>query len=48
VGYLQRHGEASALPGLTHLAGLKSLRSTSPGTVKTAEEAIKAIRKRRT
>lgn len=48
VGYLKRHGDASALPGLTHLAGLKSMRSNSPGTVKTAEEAIKAIRKRST
>jgi HEAT repeat protein len=46
VGYLQRHGDASALPGLTHLAGLKSLRRHSPGTVKTAEEAINAIRRR--
>jgi HEAT repeat protein len=48
VGYLKRHGDASALPGLTHLAGLKSMRSNGPGTVKAAEEAIKAIRERRT
>ena len=48
VGYLKRHGDASALPGLTYLAGLKSMRRNSPGTVKTAEEAIKAIRKRST
>jgi HEAT repeat protein len=48
LGYLKQHGDVSALPGLTHLAGLKSLRSTSPGTVKTAEEAIKAIRNRST
>lgn len=47
VKYLKRFGDASALPGLTHLAGLKSLQSHSPGIVKTAEEAIKAIRKRR-
>jgi hypothetical protein len=46
VEYLKRHGDASALPGLMHLAGLKSMRRNSPGTVKTAEEAIKAIRER--
>jgi HEAT repeats len=48
VRYLKRHGDASALHGLTHLAGLKSMRSNQSGTVKTAEEAIKAIRKRST
>lgn len=48
VEYLKRHGDESALLGLTHLAGLKSMRRSSPGIVKTAEEAITAIRNRRT